>query len=240
MFAPTMPHFRNDHRQAPDKQPPHRLARLALAILSTAAMLPALADVVPPSVWAAQKRMDEHPRLYDRVDQFCKGHQVNASCSMPGTRAEGGGKGICDRQLDGDNINLQCRQLGPPLPNRIPDTLYATTRPFCAEGNRTHINANGETEEIPDSNGSFTCGAVPLAVDPTCQGKQPGNSCQISSSYDGANELSPGVCTKSTQSRGVRYPSFPVRAIREVISCEPLHHVQRSWSKPSFFDKLFM
>ncbi len=83
------------------------LLRYVILITSTCLS----ADVISPTVQAAQDRLRNNPNVYDRVDNFCQGKKPQDRCTVSGPIISGGGEGVCiNTQTNSysDSIDLAC------------------------------------------------------------------------------------------------------------------------------------
>lgn len=162
------------------------------------------ADVLSPTVEDARKRFDANPKAFDRVDQYCADKDIDAACTVPGNAFEGGGAGICSRELKSDRnyISLTCTLQEPvTIDRQLPDSAYNEDTKFCAIIKH-----------------KYQCIKLPVVSDRFCQKKKVGSACVVTLTRGGrVPETYSGVCHHGVVYYWARYYSVS----RHPIMCDP-------------------
>jgi hypothetical protein len=213
--------------------------RLLLCLLCC---LPGLAraDVLPPDLAAIYLKARENPKAYDRADQFCDGRSIGSPCEIPGNPFEGGGSGHCTQDINSASRSLDalCKLDDPPLIDRqTPEGGFQVSKELCDMASKNpDLASNLRSMDV-------RCDLPPATLTPDrfCQGRKPGDACQVQLRQADRNLSFAGRCTEETQERrfyiyGNRYKQ------RQVLLCQPEHPVIRDYrrsSPPGWLKKLF-
>jgi hypothetical protein len=185
--------------------PSWRLAALlaALALSATAAM----ADVVPRT-----STLYFMSGAWDLEDQFCAGKQDKDRCEIPGTPFEGGGPGICKRDVPyrATKIELTCALDRRPL-------MFGGNPegPYLADSATCELVARGEFS-LPRE---LTCTPSAPPADRFCATLREGDACTAEGVMGGLVSY-PGRCARVKQEHRYHFRSQRV-ATREVLQCNP-------------------
>jgi len=189
----------------------------------------ARADLIPPEEQVLIQRMQE-TEAFDEADQFCRGKKPEATCAMPGNAFEGGGEGICSRQMNRsrDTIQLVCVQaepfeyeagVTPPLDNE---------RILCEVGIE-------ELSPAQQANCPTLIAAKP--VDRFCAGKAPGDACEVDGMVGEAKASFSSLCAL-TEETGSLYFRGHRSVSREELRCKAKQAFVRDFSAVNFWDRL--
>lgn len=187
------------------------------------------ADLIPPDIAAAQQRLRDNPKLYDRVDQFCHGKQPQDACQLPGKPFAGGGEGTCVNQVNESNktIDMTCeRNDAVTIDRKLPQGGFVGGRDLCPNGPGPSPNPNWGCKPI-----------TPTPADQFCQGKKTGASCTVELEYQGKPQRDQGVCTAITETDSFYYQGHRSTS-RQVIRCEPTSAVKREMKPASWWEKV--
>ena len=213
---------------------PHLLLCLLLALPGLAG-----ADVLPPDLAAIYLKARENPKAYDRADQFCDGRSIGTPCEIPGNPFEGGGSGHCAQEVNtaSRSLDARCKLDDPPsLERQLPEGGFQVSKDLCDMASKNPDLANNLRSM------DVSCEPAAAAIpDRFCQGRKPGDACQVQLGQGGRNLSFSGRCTEETQERrfymyGNRYKQ------RQVLLCQPEHPVIRDYrrsSPPGWLKKLF-
>lgn len=186
-----------------------KLILLILPLLLLASV--ARADLLPPGASEARQRYEKFQDVYDRSDQFCRNKEVGASCTIPGTAFEGGGAGVCSRDLAdrATQIDLRCKLSAPArIERRVPDGPFF--RGSCTPD-----------EEKAAKNAGLTCKDPEPVADRFCAGRKVGDTCNAEFTVDGKQQSEAGRCGVTTEEYS--YYQYGRRtATRRVVLCQPL------------------
>lgn len=189
-----------------------QLIFLAGLCLMYATLVPAWADLVPPGAMEARERFAKHKDLFDRTDQFCRKKAIGAACEIPGTAFEGGGKGVCQRDLPdrASEIDLRCTLTNPPVIDRsVPNGPYRKDSQRC-DG----------TPENPGEDEGFSCIDPPPVSDRFCAGHKPNDSCTAVFTVAAKEQREVGRCGMTIEE--YKYYQYGYRrATRRVSKCLP-------------------
>jgi hypothetical protein len=190
----------------------------------------AMADLIPPEEQALIQRMQE-TKAFDEADQFCRGEQPEAPCALPGNAFEGGGAGVCSRQMSRSRDTIQqlvCVQVDsfeyeagvtPPLDNE---------RILCEVG----------IEELTPAQ-QANCPALIASkpVDRFCAGKAPGDTCDVDGMIGEVKASFASQCAL-TEETGTLYFRGHRSVSREELRCKAKQSFIREFSPVSFWDRL--
>lgn len=185
-------------------------------LLLAAATGSALADVLPLEAMHAEQRFREHPRAYDRADQWCAGKRLGAACALPGSAFAGGGAGTCERRIahPGYTIDLVChRDEEPHVDHALPDGPWQGDAQLCAHPD------NSEYQQALRNENAICTPPAPVS-DRFCRDKAVGDACTVELTLAGARRQEQGVCgaTVATQ----RYYFQGHREVtRPIVLCTP-------------------
>ena len=182
-------------------------AGLLLALLAAGVW----ADVVP-FIPGALERFEKNKDLYDRADQFCQGKAVAAACDIPGSAFEGGGKGICERNLvpSTGKIDLHCVLVIPTvIERRIPEGPFRSDPGECKD----------TVKLFPDQ--PLDCIDPPPVNDRFCTGRKENESCTATLRVGSKESNEVGRCAMTVEK--MSYYHYGRRfGTRRVLQCMPL------------------
>lgn len=156
------------------------------ACITAMATVSVHADILPRGAMEARERFARHKNVFDRTDQFCRDKVIGAACEIPGTAFEGGGKGLCQRDLPdrASEIDLRCTLKAPiEIDRRVPDG------PFRKDARR----CDG-SPEVPGEDEGFTCNDPPPVSDRFCAGRKENDPCSARFKVAGKEQSESGRC----------------------------------------------
>lgn len=200
----------------------------ALLIVSSLAV----ADVLPSPGFFERRfleRARSNPEAIDRTDQFCQGRTIGAACVVTGTPFEGGGEGICRRQVVNNfierSLDLVCEIKNPPRVDRqISHSPVQENKGHCATA--ADSVASGRRS---DAAGSSGCATAVSEADRFCRGKVAGDNC-LATLSDWSGKVSvdyPGVCRVLNEDVRIGNRLRGHVHTREWLQCEPERRVTR-------------
>lgn len=195
-----------------------------------------VADVLPPAYGQALERL-RNTQVWDQEDQYCAGKRPQEHCTVAGTPFEGGGAGVCQRDVprNGAEILLSCeRRPAPQIERSLPNG------PYAAEPSTCEAVAKGQLSPQALNAANISCQSVARVHDRFCQGQAVGASCEAEASVDAKLSRQTGVCQEVTQES--RYYQYGYRiATRQALLCQPIKPTPARQYKPvSGFRKMFM
>ncbi len=212
------------------------MKQILCAFALLAWQLVAHADVLPPQAADAAERFRNNPGAYDRTDEWCEGRRVDAACQITGNAFEGGGPGICERDLNRRDYQIDLRCVLKPTPRierAIPDGPWQADADVCALAARSDSAAQTVRAQ------GWLCAEPPVLADRFCKGVEVGQRCVAEVPIDGRVQRFDGVCSRQLDTKGTYFQGRRTLT-RPVVSCEPEHPVPASTLKPvSAWRKLF-
>lgn len=191
--------------------------------------LPAAADVISPEVAAAENRLRDNPKTYDRVDNFCSDKKPGAPCTIWGTVFSGGGAGTCVNAVNpsGSTIDLTCvRNDAVQIDRKLPDGGFVDEPYLCELG------------EDKETGQKWNCTpTIPTPSDQFCQGKSTGSRCTVELTYQGKKEWQAGICSEAVETQRFYYQGHRT-ATRQVIRCDPPVVASHTYTPVSWRKKL--
>lgn len=211
-------------------------ALLLAACCAAAVYLPAYADVLPPQALDAATRLKDNPNAYDRVDNFCNGKKKGDACMLPGNLFEGGGEGTCVNEINRSTyvLEMSCQRPGSVyLDRKLPEEGFVHDEGLCRQQAQEQAAAGGAS--VPSR---WNCKPLdPMPADRFCQGKAVGNACSVELRYQGKFSQADGTCQQVTEKQGFYYQGRRLMT-RDVIRCEPLRTVTRTYTPATWWQKL--
>jgi hypothetical protein len=208
------------------------MMKLRLVILAACFSLPVYADLLPPQAADAITRLQHNPDAFDRVDNFCKGKKKGDACTLPGNLFEGGGEGRCINEINRTTFTLDMSCQRPAtvfIQRQIPEEGYVHDAQLCRQ--QEAAVARGEAPR-------WNCAPHPVKLaDQFCRDKSVGDVCRVELRYDGQRHSFDGACQHVTETAGFYYQGRRQKT-REVIRCEPLKTVTRTFTPVSWWQKL--
>lgn len=196
----------------------------------------ASADVLPPQAADAAERFRNNPGAFDRTDQWCEGKRVDGACQVDGNAFEGGGPGICERDLNRRDyqIDLHCVvKPAPRIERAIPDGPWQADADVCALAARSDSVAQTVRSQ------GWACTEPPVLSDRFCKGVEAGQRCVAEVSLGDRVQRFDGVCRRQLDTKGTYFQGRRTLT-RPVVSCEPEHPAPAATLKPvSAWRKLF-
>jgi hypothetical protein len=187
---------------------------------------------------ALVERMDRESnrsgKSFGRVDNFCIGKRPMAACVMPGSAFSGGGEGTCRIELDNPRemspeATLTCvLNARVAIDRKLPYGGYVREAEHC-ERLQPDACQFAPQAKLRDCGSEFTC--RPFAQTPSdrfCVGKAIAESCTVELSNGGAAEKHSGLCKQVVEEKNYYFRGHR-KATREVIRCEPLDAVRRTY-----------
>lgn len=193
--------------------PVRRASRYFVGFLLSLSGVGAWADVIPFGVTDAQERFAKHKDVHDRVDQFCQGKAIGAACAIPGTAFEGGGKGVCQRDLPekATQIDLRCTLATPvAIERRIPKGAFRSDPSDC----------KGTAKLSPDQ--PLDCIDPPPVSDRFCAGHKENDSCTAALQVAAKEHSEAGRCAMTVEKTSYYHYGNRV-GTRRVLQCMPQH-----------------
>lgn len=215
------------------------LLRLGLTLLGLLVALGAKADVIPPGSYEAAERLVKNPKVFDRVDQFCKSLPLGGACEIPDPMFEGGGKGTCTSLINRriGIIDRVCVPAVPRVEHDLPASPWLASPSACAQAGLPQPG-RPDVVVVPGASQTFTCTEPPVVTDAYCRALKAGDACQVKLEQPGRSETTQGRCVAEIEEIGMNGPRDYRRASRRVITCQPLREVTRIWTDVPLLDKL--
>lgn len=169
--------------------------------------------MLPPHAKEALQRFEQNPKLYDRVDQFCQNKTIDTACTIPGSAFEGGGDGVCKRNLPNfsQEIDLRCTlESTLEIDRRIPDGPFRKGQHQC-----------NDRPENPSEYGEMSCIDPPPVADRFCAGHKINDQCTAVFNIAGNDKSEVGRCRITIEERK-NYEYGHQLATRRVLQCLPI------------------
>jgi len=182
------------------------------------------ADLLPTYQDLLESRVRNDPLYYDHVDQFCRGKNLGDRCKITGSALEGGGDGVCKRNIDGwgKRVIAQCeREFTPEVSRKTPESAYQLNEFVCLMMKATPADSFKDAK----TGKQLSCGSVPMVSDQFCHELKAGDLCTAEVIVNGTRFDNSGVCVLQTQ-KVVSY------AIDIAHKHEKFHFKQQELTRP--------
>jgi hypothetical protein len=207
-----------------------RIGKLLTVVLMCTS-LTVFGDVVPTRVIELQQRHADNPKIYDRMDNYCKDKKPGMDCVIPGSTFSGGGKGSCRTEINrlNDTIDLACQRTGQvELDRKLPEGGFYYEPNLCKEH-------PGCVNDCPPT--WYCTPQTEIPHDQFCQGNREGGSCTVELTYQNKIERHPGTCNVVEESEDFYYQGHNT-AHRLVVRCEPPHLPERTYTPAKWYKKV--